>query len=318
MKKLITVWIVLLAILHAAETLTPTEQIVVAGTAKDIVADGAHLYIGTDMGRLQVYDYTAKAFVYEIALPDIRDFMGDSVPPRVFSIDYKDGRYLLVSDSGVSGYSDIWIHENNQSTRLLSHEEKKVIVKGRFIDKDHILLGYLSNEAALYDIRSRKELYRVQLSESKFSDFALSEDHTKAVYGCESGVLSLIDTASGKVLQVLKGINKDNTYKVAYRQGIIAAAGQDRRGAIYRESTGKGDFIEGNFLIYATGLSPSAKLVAFAMDEQNNISVYDTASHTKLYYLKGQKSTLNAIVFTGETTLFSASDDNTVMAWKLQ
>jgi WD40 repeat protein len=58
--------------------------------------------------------------------------------------------------------------------------------------------------------------------------------------------------------------------------------------------------------------------VAFAIDEQNNIAVYKTSTLSKQYLLKGQKSTLNAIVFIDEDTIVSASDDNTVMLWKLK
>ena len=71
------------------------------------------------------------------------------------------------------------------------------------------------------------------------------------------------------------------------------------------------------FLIYATGLSPSAKEVAFAMDEQNNISIYTRSSKSKIAELKGQKSTLNTIIFKDENILFSSSDDETVMMWSL-
>ncbi len=310
-------WLFIPLFMYATQMLAPIEKIVVDGTAKDIVLDEGHLYIGTDKGKLQVYDFKEQKFIKEISLPKIRDFMGDTVPPRVYSVDFLENRYLLLSDSGKGGYANLWIHENNTTTQLISPEDKRALVKARFVDKNHILLGYLGNEAALFDIESKKERYRVQLSESKFSDFALNEKKTQAAYGCESGVISVIDVAEGTVVRKLKGINLDNTYKVDFKQGIVSAAGQDRRGAFYDVSTGKGDYIEGSFLIYATGLSPSAKKVAFAMDEQNNISVFNRVSKTKIAVLEGQKSTLNAIVFKDEEILFSASDDNTVLMWKL-
>ena len=65
---------------------------------------------------------------------------------------------------------------------------------------------------ALFDIKNKQELYRIQLSESKFSDFALNKAKTQAVYSCESGVLNIIDTATGKVIKVLEGLNVDNVY----------------------------------------------------------------------------------------------------------
>jgi len=198
------------------------------------------------------------------------------------------------------------------------HTDKIVAIKARFVNKEHVLLGLLSNEAVLFDIKNKKELFRVQLSESKFSDFALNEDKTQAVYACESGVLNVIDTKTGKILKKLKSVNVDNVYKVDFKQGIVSGAGQDRRGALYDVSMGSGTYVQGSFLIYATGLSPSSKRVAFAMDEKNNISIYNRSSKSLIAKLQGQKSTLNTIIFKDENILFSSSDDATVMMWKLK
>ena len=318
MKKIVLLLCLVLGWAYGVESYTPVQEIVVDGMAKDMVVRGEKVYIGTDRGKLQVYDYTAKKFAKEIVLPKIKDFMGDIVPARVQSVDYLDGRYLILSDSGKGGYSNLWIHEDNNTIQLLGPEAKEAIVKARFVDKEHILLGYLSDEAALFNTKTKKERYRIQLSESKFSDFALNEKRTEAVFSCESGVLNIVDTQTGKIIKELKGINLDNVYKVDFKQNIISGAGQDRRGSIYDARTGKGDYIEGKFLIYATALSPSAKKVAFAMDEQNNISVYKVSTKSKIAVLKGQKSTLNVIVFRDETTLFSASNDDTVMMWKIK
>lgn len=317
MKKILVAFFLLIGYLHATSIGTPMQQIEVNGTVKDMVLYDNVLLIATDNGMVQVYDYEQHVFTKNITLPKVKDFTGETVPPRVFSVDKIAQRYLLLSDSGKGGYVNLWIHENNEIKQLLNAEDKIVAIKARFVSKEHILLGLLSNEAVLYDISKKKELFRVQLSESKFSDFALNEDKTQAVFACESGVLNVIDTQTGKILKVLQGQNVDNVYKVDFKQGIASGAGQDRRGTLYFLTNGKGTYIHGDFLIYATALSPSAKQVAFAMDEQNNISIYDVSTKSKIAILKGQKSTLNTILFKDENTLFSASDDNTVMMWKL-
>ena len=317
MKKFVIFLSLFLSVLQAAPTLAPIHAIHIDGNAQDLVVRGSSLYVGTSHGKLQAYDLKTRKLIKEIALPKIKDFMGDPIFAAASSIDYLDGRYLLLSDSGNKGYTDLWIHENNVTKKILSASDKKTLVKARFIDRDHVLLGFLSNEAALMDLRNKKEAYRVQLTESKFSDFALNADRTQAAFSCESGVISVIDTHTGKVLKELKGINKDNVYKVDFKNGIVAAAGQDRRAAYYHVATGQGGFFQASFLIYATGLSPSARRVAFAMDENNNITVFDLQTQAKIALLKGQKSTLNAIVFIDEKTLVSGSDDDTVLFWKL-
>ena len=318
MKKVFLLLLFSAAWAQSTEVFSPVLEIGVNGMAKDMVLDKKKLVIGTDNGVLQVYDYDLKVFSKTVTLPEIQDFMGDMIAPRVFSVDEMEGRYLLLSESGKGGYANLWMYENNVTTQLMDSNDKKAAIKARFINKDQILLGYLSNEAALFDVKSKKELYRVQLSESKFSDFALNEERTQAVFSCESGVLNIIDTQTGKVMKVLEGMNVDNVYKVDFRQGIVSAAGQDRRGALYDVVMDTATYIEGSFLIYATGLSPSAKRVAFVMDEKNNISIYRRSDKSKIAELQGQKSTLNNIIFKDENTLFSSSDDSTVMMWKLK
>ena len=316
MKK--TLLLCLLSVIgFATSTLTPVDTIEINGTTKDMVLKNNHLVVATDMGHIEIHDIVSKQKIKEIFIPEVKDFMGDITPARVMSTDVLDEKYLLLSDSGKGGYSNLYVYDANL-TQLLSSKDKRAIIKARFIDASHILLGYLSNEVALLDIQSKKELYRVQLSESKFSDFSLNEEKTQVVFSCESGVLNVVDVQSGKILKVLQGQNVDNVYKVDFKNGMISGAGQDQRGSIYDVKSEKGHYIKGTFLIYGTALSPSASRVAFAMDEKNDISIYSTSTKSKIALLKGQKSTLNVIIFQDENRLFSASDDNTILVWNLE
>ncbi len=318
MKKVIFSFFMTVSTVFAAwEILSPVGSIYTDGNAQDMVVHYPLLYVGTSHGKLQVYDMRTKELTKEITLPKIKDFMGDTIFAAAASIDYLDGRYLLLSDSGHKGYSNLWIHENNITKKILSASDKKTLVKARFIDKDHVLLGFLSDEVSLLDIRSKKERYRIQLSESRFSDFSLNTQRTQAAFSCESGVISVIDARTGRIIKELKGVNRDNVYKVDYRHGVVVAAGQDRRAAYYDVATGRGGFFQASFLIYATGLSPSTRRAAFAMDENNNITIFDLQTHAKIALLKGQKSTLNSIVFVDEKTLVSGSDDDAILLWKL-
>ncbi|KYJ86714.1 PQQ-binding-like beta-propeller repeat protein [Sulfurovum riftiae] len=298
-------------------TFTPVDTIEINGTAKDMVLVDNNLVIATDMGHIEVYDTVNRQKIKEISIPDVKDFMGEIMPARIMSTDMMHGKYLLLSDSGKGGYSNLYLYDKSL-IQLLSADDKEAIIKVRFVDDTHVLLGYLSDEVALLDITNKKEIYRIQLSESKFSDFALNEEKNKAVFSCESGVLNVVEVKSGKIIKELKGQNVDNVYKVDFKQKLVSAAGQDRRGALYDVVTGSGSYIQGDFLIYSTALSPSASKVAFSMDEQNNIYIYRTSDKSKIALLKGQKSTLNVIIFKDENQLYSSSDDSTVMVWDLK
>ncbi len=317
MKKLF----ILIAIFNIlfAKDIEPFLKIDVKEIAKDLaLGKDGEIVIGTDGGKLKVYNYNKKEFVKVIQVPKIKDFTGEIVDTRVASVDYYNGKYLLLSDSGVGGYADLRMHENNKTTDIFTEKDKLAIIKSKFIDDNNILLGFLSNEVALYNIKDKKMVYKKQLNESKFSDFALNEDRSLAAFSCESGEINIVETKSGKVVKKLSGANLDNVYKVDLKKDIVSCAGQDRRASWYNIKSGKSDYIEGHFLIYATALNPSATMAAFAMDEKNNISIFDLSTKSKKYLLKGQNSTLNTIVFKSEDTLFSASDDNIVIMWKLK
>ncbi len=301
-----------------ANSITPTTTIKVDGGVKDMVLYEDKLIVGTDSGKLEVYNLTKKKVTKKIQLPDIKDFMGDTIHTRVASVDFMDGRYAFLSDSGKGGYTNVWLHENNQTKKIISHEDKKTIVKLKFIDKNHLLFGFLGNEVALYDIPNKKYIFTKQLSESKFSDFALNKDRTKAAFANESGINYIIDTKTGKILKTLKGQNLDNVLAIDFNKKFVVCAGKDRRGAYYNLLTDSNGYFKGNFFIYATAISPSSKKAAFAMDEDNSITVYDLISKEKLIKLKGLKSKVNKIIFKDDDTIISAGDDDTILIWNLK
>ncbi|TNF44903.1 MAG: hypothetical protein EP216_01170 [Epsilonproteobacteria bacterium] len=152
MKKIFIILFAATVWLNAFEIFTPSQQIKVNGMSKDMVLDGKELIIGTTNGVMQVFDYEEKTFIKTLTLPKVKDFMGDTIEPRVFSVDKIQDRYLMLSDSGKGGYANLWIHENDVTTQVVEPSDKKAVIKARFINKDQILLGYLSNEAALFDL----------------------------------------------------------------------------------------------------------------------------------------------------------------------
>ena len=317
MKKAFLAISIILNILYAKE-LIPTLKIDVNESVKDMVLVNDTLVMGTDAGKLKAYDLVQKKFTKIIQLPKIKDFMGDSMDTRVSSVDYLDNKYLMLSDSGIGGYSDLRINENNKTIDIFTEKDKLALVEAKFINSNNILVAFLSNEAALYNLTSKKFIYRVQLNGSKFSNFALNKEKTLAAFACESGEIIVIEPKSGKIVKHLNGINLDNVFKVDIKKDIVATAGKDRRAGWYNLTTGKKDYIQANFFIYATALSPDTSLVAFAMDENNNITILNLNTKSKLFVLKGQKSTLNNIIFRDNNTVFAASDDTFVNMWKLK
>ena len=99
---------------------------------------------------------------------------------------------------------------------------------------------------------------------------------------------------------------------VAYKNGIIATAGQDRRVVIYAYKFDSAYYKSSSFLIYSVGLSPSGKRVAYSSDENNNITVFNTITTSTLGKFGGNKMTLTNILFLNENEFLVASDDKTI------
>ena len=319
MKWLISIFLLIVSI-QADTTIKPYDFIEAGGNVIDIVLpDDDMLVVSTDKGTIESYILSTKSQTSKIKFPMIKDFMGDDIYPKVFSTDYlKNSKVYLAVVQANSGYRELFTIKDGKKTQLISADDKHFISKAKFVDENRIMIALLSNEFILYDIKERKEMYRVHVSYSHFSDFMLSLDKSMLVGSSESGEITVLNVENGKIIKILKGANVDNVYKVDIKKRMVLSAGQDRRAIVYDLDTGSYSRHDGHFLIYAGALSPSAKKSAFAFTEDNDIVIFDTDSDRQLYTLKGQKSTLNTIVFIDENRLVSGSDDKFIMMWKLK
>lgn len=296
--------------------LNPRSIIQASGNVQQIALVEGKIIAGTSVGTLEMYKVEDASKLSHIVFPKIKDFTGDEVAPKVFSVDML-GKTLLAVVQASSGSRELYLVEEGKPKVLIDAHANLFISKAKFVDKNRILVALLSNEFLLWDIQTKKEIYRIQPSSSHFSDFALNEAKSMVASSSESGEISVFDALSGKIITVLKGGNVDNVYKVDFKKDKILCAGQDRRGIIYDLKSGAYERFDGSFLIYAGALSPSLNLGAFAFNEQNDIVLFDLASKGKVHTLKGQKSTLNTIVFASDKELVSSSDDQFIMIWRL-
>lgn len=301
-----------------ASDIAPRLVINASGNVQTIVMQGHHIVAGTNAGTIEVYHRDDGRLMQKIVFDTIKDFTGDAIAPKVFSVDALEGSetFLAVVQAG-NGARRLVLVEKGVQKELVKASENLFMNKAKFIDARRVLVALMSNELVMIDTKSGEKKYQVQVNPSHFSDFALNESRSLVASTCESGEVSISDVATGKTLEVLSGGNVDNVYKVDFKNQKILCAGQDRRGIVYDVKTKAFARYDAPFLIYAGALSPLAKLGAFAFNENNDIVIFDLSSHAKLYTLKGQKSTLNTIVFVNEKELISGSDDTFILIWRL-
>jgi len=238
------------------------------------------------------------------------------IDSKIFSIDIIDDEVLILSQDE-SGFRRIHLYKNNKLNQIISKEDKLYIAKAKFVTKNQLLLGLLSNVIILYDINTKKRIWEEQISLSKFSNFVLNEDKTKVAIVDESGDLTMIRLKDGKKLKTFSGQNVDNVFQVDWKKNIIATAGQDRRCVVYNLSNNKSYYKQVNFLIYSVGVSPSGRLVGFASDEQNNVTIFDANTKTELYRLIDNKINISNIFFLDDKNVIVTTDGKEVNLYKL-
>ena len=300
----------------SAKDIAPAHRLATSGMVYDMLIDEGKLYAATDAGIVDIFDVATKEHLSKIELPQVKDFMGDLIAPKIYSVDVSKGTILMVS-AGQAGYRNVYLHDGKALKKIIDSDMKLSIKEARFIEEDTLLLGLMGNELILYSISSGKFLYKVQMSQSHFNDLALNEDKSKVATADESGEVYILNVADGKIVQTLSGQNVDNIYKVDFKKGVVITAGQDRRCAVYRPGA-KAYYMHGSFLIYAAGLSPSGKIGLFATNVENEVQVFNTRTKSKLSMLKGHNATLTGFAFVNETELFSAAEENSILFWKLK
>lgn len=298
-----------------SKELKPIHSFQASGGVIDIVLKENFLYVSTDNGSLDIFDIQTQKLIQKIEVPRIKDFLGNYIAPKIFSVDTVKDKILLVVQ-GEKGFRTLYEFKNNRLESLITIDNKMSIVKAKYINENQIILSLLSNQLFLYEIDKHKFIWEVQVSQSKFSDFALNEDKSKVVIADESGALKQFNTKTGKLKKIYSGLNVDNIFQVDMKKGIIITAGQDRRCGIYKRYNQY--YKKSDFLIYSAGLSPSGKLAGFANNEENDITIFNTDTKKELYTLKGHKITLSNILFKNEYELFSSSDANIVYHWSLK
>lgn len=312
-KKLL---ILLFAInLFAIENITPDKIYKATGTVQSIIVNEDKLYAGTDNGTVEIFNINSTQKIKTIKLPDIKDFMGDTIASKIYSIDLLEDKILIVSQ-GMKGYRNIFIYENDKLNKIIDINKKFFVQKASFVSNTKIVFGLLSNQIGVYNYKTKKLDYLIQISPSSFSHFMIDEDKKTIATTDESGIVRVVDIKSGQVIKQPKALNLDKVYQLDFKKGIILTAGQDRKSVVYKDySSYSFDF---DFLLYSCGLSPDAKLGAVAHNEKNEVLVFDIVSKKNLYNLKGQKATLTQILFKNEKEIFTSCDDPNINYFKLE
>ena len=314
LKKILLLFLLICSL--NAKDLAPSAKIEASGGVTDMVISNNKLYVATKAGKVDIFDVKTKKYLTSITLPLIIDFVGDEVESKIYSIDVLKNRVLIVSQ-GQKGGRNLSLFTDDKLTNIISDKKRMYIANAKFISDKEILFSTLSNQLYLYDLISGKNTYDKQVSQSKFSHFVLNEDKSEVIIADESGDLKIINVQNSHLRTTLKGQNLDNVFQVAWKNGTIITAGQDRRTVVYNNKNYQPYIRESSFLIYGCALSNSGKIAAYSSDEQNNVTIFNTQSKENLFKLIDNKMTISKILFLNEHEVFIGTDDKVINFYKL-
>lgn len=299
-----------------AKDLNPQHSLLASGGITDLVLQEDKLFVATTASSVDIFNIKTNEKIDSIKMPKIKDFIGDIIDSKVYSVDVLKDNILILSQ-GEKGGRNLNIYKNGQIQNIIEDTQRLFIGRAKFLDENHIIYALLSNQIYLYDIKNKKVLKEIQISQSKFSNFKFTQDKSKIIICDESGVITMIDSKSFEVLKTFRYQNLDNVFQVDIKNNLILTAGQDRRAAVYNINTNEAYYKEFSFLIYSVALSPSTNLAAVASDEENNVTIFDTRTKENLYKLFQNKATLTNILFLNENELIVTSDDKQINYYKI-
>jgi len=298
-----------------ASNLSPNKKFEISGGATDLVINNNKLYVATNDSKIDIFKLNDFTKISTIVIPKTTDFMGEVIGSKIYSLDVLNEDILILSQ-GKRGARKIDIFTDGKLVNIIPESKRLFIAQAKFIDNSKIIFSLLSNELLVYDLKKKKILYNRQVSQSKFSYFALDEKKEKIVVADESGNLKLCDVKDGNILKTFKNQNLDNVFQVDFKNNKILTAGQDRRAVFYDDFNTY--YKESGFLIYSCALNKNATLGAYSSNENNDITIFDTSSKTDLYKLKKNKMTPTKILFINDNEILVASDDKNINYYKIK
>ena len=315
MKNILLIIVLFFTIVSAKE-IGPYKYVQASEAVTDFVKVDNLLIIGTEEGIIDIYDLEKDKLVDQVKLPKEKNIFGDDIRSLITSVDYYQGKIIFIKRL-LSGYHELYLYKNKKLIKLIDASQYFSLKKVKFVNEQSAIIGFMSNELMLYDLKNRKIVYKKQYNLASLSDIELDEKKEYVFTADETPQISKIDILTGKVVQKFFKANKRDIFSIDYKNGKLLSGGKDRRVILY-QTPEKYTMTKGDFFIYDVALNPDASKAAFVKNEENDISVIDTASMEEIMLLKGHDQTILKIDFHTSNELISADEDDRLMFWRLE
>ncbi len=198
-----------------AKDLQPNFIYKASGGVTDLFYINKKLYSSTAEGIIDIFDTETKKKIDMIEVPNINSFTGEKVPAKIYSIDILNNKIAMITQAAM-GYRRLYIYSNKKLQEVITPKKELSIVKVKFINETQVLLSLLSNELILFDFVENKIIYKKQVSLSRFSNFAVNKERTKAVIVDEGANINLTSVQAGEIIKKIKMANKNHSITELY------------------------------------------------------------------------------------------------------
>jgi len=118
--KYVFVFFMLFTTLFAQKLLQPSHKYKLSsGLATGVIYAHKQLYISSDSGRVDIFNTQTKKRLKSITLSKIKDFMGDEIDSKIFTLDLL-GNTLLILSQDNGGYSRVHFYKNAKLFPVIS------------------------------------------------------------------------------------------------------------------------------------------------------------------------------------------------------
>jgi len=97
------IFLVLFLFTLNAKDINPSYTYLASGGITDLVIKNGKLYVATKASKVDIFDINTKEKISSITLPKIKDFMGDEINSKIYSVDVLKDSILILSQGNKGG-----------------------------------------------------------------------------------------------------------------------------------------------------------------------------------------------------------------------
>ena len=309
--------LILFVISLFAADLKPIKETNIDAAVLDMVVSKDNVYVATDASKVIVLDKNLN-IKQEIRVRKIKDFMGTLNDADIYSVDVMGDKILFLAQAE-DGYAELFVHENNQTKKVLDKSLMLYAKAAKFVDSKRAVLALMSDELVLYDIDAQKIIKRAKAGEYFYSAMAMDKSRKYLVVGDEGGEVIVVDPSTLQRIKLFKDVNKDKILSISINNPLIAAGSRaDKKLALYNLQGGiPKTYQNPDFFIYVVGLSLDNRYVVYGDNEKYVLKVADTNSLDVRHRLVGHNNIVNVVRFFDNKLLLTGSETGEILMWRL-